>query len=294
MADLLPTHRIWLIPSLISKDSSVGIYWSNKKYQFYVENAALICMVCLMGLFAVAFLFTPNMATFQRLENLGILISPKSFGIGALLFSLGYLLIGSVFKNRSNEFRQWVFIVSSLPVLFYFLAVGIDQIRRGLFITIIAYIGIYFIIILLSFAIFRSYHRLLEIASVLLLIVLMGVMAVTFAFMPNSAIFYGFNRIFGLHLVPFSLAMLSFFCAIGFMTMPFIKKSHPLLKRVLFSVFACPVLIYALMVFCSLVLSNVTTTIIGGLSLLTLFALISLLGVALYRNRDSHEIPVAR
>lgn len=269
----------------------MGINWSISKYQSRLEFAAVSVMSLMMMLFGISFALLPNLAIFARLAGIGIHITPQIFALGCFVGMFGYpIMLHPKVKAAAIEFKQEVFMVCSFPILLYFLLVGADQIRRGWAITPVVQLGIYGLILLLSFAIFRGYRRWLELASNLLLAALMMTTALIFAFMPSSRLFVLTNQATGWNLVPISFAMLSAICAIGFLVMPFIRTPHPFLRRLTFAMLEMPIFLYGLLILINGVAINPAGAILAGLTLLSLFALVALLGGALYRNSLADEV----
>lgn len=263
----------------------------RQRYQRVVESLAVGSMTVMMGLFILIFLLAPNQTTFERLQRVDILITPLQFAFLCFLGMLGFpLLLLPDLRRRARTLKNEIFLLCSIPILLYLLPVAYESLTRGWSLVPLVNFGIYMIIVLLSVAVYHGYSRLLEIGACLIMLLLMLASSLIFAFMPTLTFFNSVAAALGVRLVPMSFALVSLAAGLGFLTLPFLTRLPVVLRRLLFSIYASPFLLYSLVVLYNLRGAGGAALIIPA-SLINLFLLMCLLGFALYRDEESERRP---
>lgn len=262
----------------------------ESKYQSWLEKAITPVMMLVMFTSALSFLMLPNQQVFDRLALAKINITPAQFAVGCLIGMVCYpLLLLPIVRHADITWRRIGFDICAAPILAYSLPVGYFLwLTGGNPLTITVYVAIYVLIILTGIALYRGKDTVreqfrLELVAVALMIALMLLGAWGFAFHPNMDVFNATWERFGIGFTPGTLAVLCALGAVGYslILVPRFQRSIATWRRFWFGVCASPYLLYIIPLAYYMIK---TANGISSAIFLALFALVVLLGLALYRR----------
>lgn len=259
-------------------------------------------MAIFMLCFGIALLTAPNPVAFEQLAEGGIVVSPATMGNLFLLSALGFSL--SVFSlpdlerykyrlpflprifeyARSRDGRRTIFLILSLPVAIYMMTLGfLGFTTTGATLVGAIYFGIFTIIFLMALSVYGAPHPLLERLTLLALTALFALGAYSANNRPAA-----FVLLF--QIKPVVVTALFSFGAIGYSLLlhPRVRKALTDYQRrvwMLFSQIGVPIYAALNMIY----MANERLSVIGSITLMGLFGIISMTAHALFRGSYRSE-----
>ncbi len=257
------------------------------RYYRFLEVVFQFLMMTMMLLFGATFLIVPNLNIFRTLAANDVHITPAGFAAACLFFALICpFMLSPRMRKVGADWKAALAIVSTAPMIFYFLIIFYLMvfIEHTFSITPLFYFSNYLLIILVPIAVFRGYHRWIEVVSTAALCAILMMFLIALIANPSMPLFNKINHDLNFGFTSVQLMILCGLSILGYLLLLFpLKRFTCRLRRVFFLAFESPIGIVTMVYF-----YNAATTsgaaVIPPLAFINLSFLIGLLCYALCPN----------